>query len=722
MPHHRDSRRPEVRKTLPLLLLSLVFLVTCAAVAGPALGYEPWEHGGATESTCDASGCHRDQTPSNAACQRSGCHSSLTTAGGRLCWQCHKPGQAQSVACAGTCHLYRANGENPAYDVAFSHGDSPHLGASGYGKTCADCHSDGVHHDAAEATAPTCATCHNGTYAKTPPASHNDGQHTDCQKCHGDTMSLPSCSGCHVGNPSSGGPQITYTNTLSCDDAQCHGKIKNHVGTSISQAPCTDCHTAHYASLGTCTKCHADPQQFHHGTSTAIPLSECVTCHNGTIATAPSNHSGFGTDCVSCHDGMDRPSLTDCASCHVGKPGSTAPQVTYAGTLACADGGCHAKVKNHAGTPITKAACSTCHETHYATLGTCGTCHTDTAGYHHGAKKAIPLDDCAACHDGGIAAAPAGHSSYGSDCTSCHKGMDVPSGQCLTCHNKAQGKVPAVKYTNDLSCGDVRCHGKVRNHQGTSIAAAPCTTCHQEHYKSLGTCATCRTAPVQYHHGTTKATPLAKCETCHDGKIATTKQAHAGLACSTCHDAMTPAPVPSTCQKCHEAATFGAQKCTACHSRSSGMFGDKDQVHSKDPSVACVTCHKPMYADVGPCSTCHGSHAAAHHGTATPAVTTLTAAVSPKRVGKGARVRLGGTLAGASAPLAGQKVVVQADTGRRHAFKTVATLTTKTDGSFGRSFKVKQTTRYRLMWRAAGEIGKTQKPAVAVVQATVKRK
>ena len=602
MPHHRDSRRPEVRKTLPLLLLSLVFLVTCAAVAGPALGYEPWEHGGATESTCDASGCHRDQTPSNAACQRSGCHSSLTTAGGRLCWQCHKPGQAQSVACAGTCHLYRANGENPAYDVAFSHGDSPHLGASGYGKTCTDCHDSGIHHDAAEATAPACATCHDGGYAKSPPASHNDGDHVRCESCH-DGMSLPSCAGCHVDNPTSGGPQITYTNSLTCDDAQCHGKIKNHVGTSISQAACTDCHTAHYASLGTCTKCHGD---------------------------------------------------------------------------------------------------------------------ADT--YHHAAKKAIPLNDCATCHDGGIAAAPVGHSIYGSDCTSCHKGMDIPSGQCLTCHDKAQGKVPAVKYTNDLSCGDVGCHGKIRNHQGTSIGKAACTTCHQEHYKSLGTCTTCHSDPVQYHHGTASATPLAQCETCHDGRIAAAKQSHAGFACGTCHDSMAPAPVPSTCQKCHEASTFGAQQCTACHSKSSGMFGDGDQVHSEDPSVACTTCHKPMYEDVGPCSTCHGSHAGVHHGTATPAATSLKATVSPRRIKKGSHVRLGGTLTGAAGPLAGQKVTLQRRTSARAAFKTVSTLTTGADGGFGRSLKPAKSTDYRLIWRAGGDLGSSQQPAVALLKVSVRRK
>jgi hypothetical protein len=645
----------------------------------------------------------------------------MTTSGSQLCWQCHEPGKAPAIACSGSCHLYRASGDNPAYDVAFSHGASPHLGASGYGKTCADCHQDGIHHDAAAAVEPSCADCHNGTLAKLPPASHSDGQHTVCASCH-DGMSLPSCAGCHVGNASSGGPQVTYSNDLSCDDAKCHGKIKNHVGTDITKAACTDCHTAHYESLGACTKCHTDPQKPHHATSTAVPLDQCATCHDGGIATAPSNHAGFGTDCVSCHTGMDKPSLADCAVCHVGKPGSTAPQVTYTGVKTCADSGCHARIKNHAGTPIAAVACTTCHDAHFESLGTCTTCHDDTDGYHHGTAQPTRLNDCAGCHDGVIASAPKGHSGYGTDCTSCHKGMDIPSGQCMTCHDKAQGKVPAVKSTNDLSCGDASCHAKVRNHQGTSISKVACTTCHQEHYKSLGTCTTCHGDAQKHHHGKTKATPLSKCETCHDGKIASARQSHAGAACSACHDAMTPAAVPVACQTCHSSATFGTTKCTACHSKDSGMFGDKEQAHAKDPKVACTTCHKTMYADVGACATCHGSHAQTHHGTATPAGSELKAALSQRSIKRGARIRLSGSLTGAAGPLAGQKVMVQSRTSSKAAYKTLSTVTTNADGTFVRQLRPKTSTEYRLIYGAAGDSGLTQGPAVKQLKVKVTRR
>ena len=720
MPYLRDSRRPEVRPSRLFLLLSLVLLVTCAVLAAPALAYDPWEHGGANESTCDLSGCHKDQTPTNAACTQSGCHTNYTVSGAKKCWDCHEPGSAPTTTCAGSCHLYRANGEHPAYDVAFTHGATPHLGASGYGKTCADCHDDGQHHDATVAQDPACADCHDGTLAKVPPASHNDGQHTDCESCH-DGMSLPSCAGCHVDNASSGGPQIAFSNNLSCADATCHGKVLNHVGTPITQAACSECHASHYTELGTCTTCHTDPQTFHHGTSQAVPLNQCATCHNGTIAQAPTGHTGFGTDCVSCHTGMDRPSQGDCAACHIGKPTSSAPQITYSGAKTCADPACHAKVKNHAGTPISAASCTTCHDAHYESLGACTKCHPQPETFHHAAAKPIPLNQCATCHDGGIAQAPKGHASYGATCTSCHKGMDVPSGACLDCHKKQQGKVPPVTYTNDPSCGDAQCHAKVKNHAGTSISAAPCSTCHAPHYQDLGACATCHADPVQYHHGTTKATPLTKCEDCHNGKIAPAQQSHAGMTCSVCHDDMTSPPVPATCTTCHTAATFGAVTCTACHSKDSGLFGDKEQVHLKDPTVACTSCHKPMYTDVGSCDTCHSSHAKAHHATATPAASLLKASVSDRRVKKGARVRVGGTLTGATGPLAGQKVTLQARSSAKAQYKTVSTLTTKADGTCGRLLKPRTSTQYRLIYRAAGDMGLQQRPAVALTRVRVTR-
>jgi hypothetical protein len=245
-----------------------------------------------------------------------------------------------------------------------------------------------------------------------------------------------------------------------------------------------------------------------------------------------------------------------------------------------------------------------------------------------------------------------------------------------------------VTYTNELSCADAQCHGKIKNHAGASIATASCTTCHKAHYEKLGKCSTCHAEPLKYHHGTTRAVPLKECATCHNGTLAPSKQSHAGLSCSSCHETMAAPSVPAKCQTCHEKATFGSATCTACHSKTSGMFGDREQVHLKDPKVACTTCHdKPHYTDLGTCDSCHGGHAEAHHAQATPAPTKLTVTVSKKRVKTGTTIRVGGTITGAAGPLADQKVLLQArkSSVKGSAFKTVSTLTTGADGKYGRA-------------------------------------
>ena len=599
----RTARPSSPRTVVPLLIL-IALLLTLLVAAAPASAFKEWKHSTATEkkSCSDTSGCHKDQPASNTSC--TGCHSGFTTSGSQKCWDCHAPGAAPAAGCAGSCHLFQANGEHPAYPTAFTHGTTPHLGASGYGKSCADCHGVGtVHHDAAAGHQPTCAECHNGTTAKLPPSSHNDGKHTNCSTCHvGMNKPTTDCAACHVGNPGSGGPQIAYTNNLACGDARCHGKVVNHAGTPISAAACTTCHTAHYATLGTCTKCHTDPQSFHHATATPRPLSDCAGCHNGTIAATPPKHE-----------------------------------------------------------------------------------------------------------------------SYGTTCTACHKGMNKPPSDCLACHDKAQGSVPAVVYTNDLTCGNARCHSMVPNHSGTPIKNVACTTCHTAHYGGLGACATCHADPQSFHHGTAKATPLVDCSGCHDGTIAPAKKSHDGQSCAACHTGMTTPPVPATCQNCHDAQTFSDVTCTACHS-TSGMIG-KETIHAANPgaTVSCTTCHTAHYRDLGTCDSCHGSHAETHHGTTTLADTTLTLAARPLTVKAHKKATLKGSLRATGKALAAQKVLIEARPLKGGSFKKVATVKTGADGRFSRVVRPRVGTEYRAVWRPAGAYVVQQRPAVDTVKLRVRK-
>ena len=270
-----------LRRLLRLLTVASV-LAALLAAAAPASAYKEWNHSTALGKRSCAVGCHAEQTPTNATC--TGCHAGFKTRGTQKCWSCHEPGADTSAwqlaaGCTTTCHLLTSTDDEPAYATSYAHTRSAHLGASGYGKTCVDCHgvSSGAtapgaspHHDAVDSSAPDCAGCHDGGIASAPAGHASFG--ADCGACH-TGMDRPSgeCSACHVGRTDTAIPQIAYTNTLACADAGCHGTVAVHAGTPIGAAPCTTCHAAHYGTLGPCTTCHPDPQTFHHGTAAARP-------------------------------------------------------------------------------------------------------------------------------------------------------------------------------------------------------------------------------------------------------------------------------------------------------------------------------------------------------------------------------------------------------------------------------------------------------------------
>jgi len=437
--------------------------------------------------------------------------------------------------------------------------------------------------------------------------------------------------------------------------------------------------------------------------------------------------------------GMDK-STCDSSGCHLEPPQPSS-------NTACLASGCHKKFTTSDGekcwqchTPgqttaawRTASGCTTsCHAptVHLGASGygkTCTACHgvsvstSDPGGSPHHNAAAGHQPTCAECHNGALAKLPPGHEAYGTQCASCHTGMNRPSGDCATCHAKAQGSWPPVVYTNDLACGDAGCHGKVKNHSGTPITAAPCTTCHAAHYEALGTCTKCHTAPPRFHHGTATATPLVDCAGCHDGKIASAKQAHAGLACTSCHGGMGRPPVPATCHNCHDAQRFGAVACTTCHS-TTGLIG-KETVHATDPAatVACTTCHQAHYKDLGACTTCHGSHAGTHHGTATLADTQLKLAVTPANINARKKATLKGSLRVGGKALASQSVLIQARTLTGGSFKKVATVKTGAGGRFSRVVKPRVGTEYRAVWRPAGAYVVRQRPAVTTVRLRVRK-
>jgi len=151
------------RGRLPLLLAGMVCaVVTLLALASaPAQAYESYQHGGIDDCETCHMNAHTWWTPTNEHCLT--CHTGYQIVrSGRLCWDCHTPGQDMGWArtdagCTSTCHLRGG--------ATFAHVAHPDRSSA-----CTSCHSvsasshdpaDGAHHvipaPRLDAVAPTAA-------------------------------------------------------------------------------------------------------------------------------------------------------------------------------------------------------------------------------------------------------------------------------------------------------------------------------------------------------------------------------------------------------------------------------------------------------------------------------------------------------------------------------------------------------------------------------------
>lgn len=363
--------------------LMLFALLLCGAAAllalaaAPAHAFPEWAHGGLPETEC--SSCH---APTGGivpdACTF--CHTGYKTTAGQQCWDCHEPGaptsglSSPSSACSQGCHLYSDFYKD--YVTPFTHGTEPHDGASGYGKTCLDCHQTSIawnnpgespHHDGVEQSSPTCTQCHDGVTA-TAEVSH-DG--VGCEDCH-DGMNIPprpaACTTCHIA-ATFGGADCT-----SCHASQVHN-------TTPAVPSCTGCHTGYQKHAGqlTCTKCHTNAASFHHGTQQP-KVKGCRSCH-------AMKHAG------------QKVAASKCAGCHKGSYPAPKPAAQHSSSI------------------TKKYTCSLCHSKGlhakaYGAKTTCRTCHT---GKFHASQAKPGNSVCTKCHG------TASRHANGYRCTLCHK-------------------------------------------------------------------------------------------------------------------------------------------------------------------------------------------------------------------------------------------------------------------------------------------------------------
>ena len=412
-----------------------------------------------------------------AECQR--CHRPLETTQDVLCLECHLTVKEQLDQQSGThaqipdvrdcasCHAeHRGRDFNPtetAY-ARFDHSatrfsllrhsldyqavplacNSCHLTDRGFElveNVCQDCHAREDANFMAQHNVEfglDCLACHDGldTMAR---FNHNttlfplDGAHTQA-----------SCAACHKnGN----------FETVAVDCLACHAEPAIHQG--LFDLDCSLCHTtlawkpavvdgvafehartANFSlqrhdvnfdgSAITCVTCHPQSVQ-----SFELPI--CVQCHAQQDGAFMSAHQAlFGSDCLACHDGVDRFSDFDHANVF--------PLAGRHAEIACE--ACHAN-QTFLGTP---SACVQCHQEpaiHAGWFGLkCQYCHNDTGWIparltihpfplNHGSDAQL---SCETCHQGA-------YTEY--TCYACHEHQPAPIAESHVAVGVSAQELPA---------------------------------------------------------------------------------------------------------------------------------------------------------------------------------------------------------------------------------------------------------------------------------------
>ncbi|MEW6401292.1 MAG: cytochrome c3 family protein [Chloroflexota bacterium] len=453
----------------------------------------------------------------------------------------------------------------------------------------------------------------------------------DCKSCHtalweSETMA-DRCAKCH-----------TDIAKEMFDVAKLHGAIVN----KNSSLACRDCHpdhrgpTASLTELGDNTFPH-DPLGYslngHPLTSAREPFA-CTDCHSEDLSTFASSTCNnchrqidvvftqahvlsFGTDCLACHDGVDRfgDDFTHTAFSFklVGKH-AEAP---------CTD--CHLDAHNLAALQSAPQDCFSCHavhDVHQARFGQdCGSCHSPEgwkpAKFDHN-LSVFKLEGehnevaCERCHQNGV------YLGTPQDCYSCHSDDDEHNGQfgtdCGACHtprdwddatfDHARSVFPLDGAHRSVEC--TRCHVN-SVFKGTP---ADCYSCHREddaHGDQFGTnCAACHNTSswedARFDHSVS-GFPLTG--------------AHANILCESCHTNGQFSGLSSSCVSCHADPAFHAgmfgSNCADCHNTSNWSatyngshpgIADEGGYGVNHGHTSCRTCHTSNLS-TATCTACH---------------------------------------------------------------------------------------------------------------------
>ena len=456
-----------------------------------------------------------------------------------------------------------------------------------------------------------CGACHSSPF-------DGDGMDTHCLTCHtniqaqqADPTSLhgiiPASQGCIACHSEHLGAEASLTNTSLTDFD--HAKL----GFAL---------TAHQTTAAgqpfTCADCHPGLAKTPHPSGAyGFTASYCQDCHADYQADFVTSHvANFGTDCIACHDGVDRYSGFDHNTLAFRLEGKHA-------TATCVS--CHTQARDPASFKGLGTTCLSCHQAddvHKGAFGPdCAGCHSvnswEGATFNHN-QTAFPLTGahikivCADCHGNHV------YKGTPTACVNCHADPEVHRGQfgtdCAACHttdtwkgvtfDHSQTAFPLTGAHEKVVCAS--CH--VNNvFKGTPTACVSCHADPEVHRGQFGTdCVACHTTStwkgVTFDHNQTAFRLTG---------------AHSKVACASCHVNNVYKGTPTACVSCHadpqvHRGQFGTN-CASCHTTSTWKGVTFDHSRTAFPltgahtKVVCASCHVNNVYKGTPtaCVSCH---------------------------------------------------------------------------------------------------------------------
>lgn len=296
----------------------------------------------------------------------------------------------------------------------------------------------------------------------------------------------------------------------------------------------------------TCDDCH-------HGDISTFASDSCQTCHSQIdLAFTQAHLLAFGTDCLVCHDGVDR------YGDDFDHNRFTFQLTGKHANVICTQ--CHLDARTIADLQSLPQDCNACHraaEPHEGRFGSdCAACHTSDgwkpAKFDHNLST-FKLEgshaevECEQCHINNV------YKGTPTDCYSCHQGDDEHGGKygtdCAACHQPTswddvtfdhnKSNFPLTGRHSGLACE--KCH---LNAQFAGLSTA-CANCHADPAFHIGMfsfdCTQCHTTNDW----------SARYNGSHPGIADEGGRGvnHGGAACRDCH---TQTLRTATCLSCHD--------------------------------------------------------------------------------------------------------------------------------------------------------------------------